>query len=66
MYVLTSDAHILNDKSHAERWDKVWNEKEMGMKAGVSSGDEAPKSEVPFEVCQWRRRLKSKPVERTS
>lgn len=34
-YMLPYNAHILNDKSHAERCDKVWDEKEMGMKAGV-------------------------------
>lgn len=63
MYILTYDAHFLNDKSHTERYDKVWEEKEMGMKAGLSLGDEVPKSEVPLKFAsgghsyesQWRQ-----------
>lgn len=62
MYILTYDAHISDDRSHTERWDKVWDE-ELGMKAVVSSGDEVPKSEVPLKCAsgggdsnesQWR------------
>lgn len=32
MYILTYDVRILNDKNHTERCDKVWDEKEMGIK----------------------------------
>lgn len=56
MYILTYDAHILNDKSHTERCGKVWNEKELGIKAGVLSGDEVLKSEVPSVPVRKRCR----------
>lgn len=62
MYILTYNARISDDRSHTERWDKVWDE-ELGMKAVVSSGDEVPKSEVPLKCAsggdsnesQWRK-----------